>query len=69
MHLMLAVSVVWNALVFALTPAVMPFFDVEPETRRLTVWLVLIHNLFNCTGDVPGLVHTGSHILCPLQKR
>lgn len=44
----LAVSVVWNALVFALTPAVMPFFDVEPETGKLTVWLVLIHNLFNC---------------------
>lgn len=44
----LVVSIVWNALVFALTPAVMPFFDVEPETRKLTVWLVLIHNLFNC---------------------
>lgn len=44
----LAVSVIWNALVFVLTPAVMPFFDVEPETRKLTVWLVLIHNLFNC---------------------
>ena len=94
----------------------------EPETGKLTVWLVLIYNLFNClafpfadppsgernacggeckiyngmvdyddhwreacifcpvciciphgydrnrTGDVPGLVHTGSHILYPLQK-
>lgn len=44
----LAVSVVWNAAVFALTPAVLHFFDVEPETKRLVVWLVLIHNLFNC---------------------
>lgn len=23
----------------------------------------------DCTGDVSGLVHTGSHILCPIQKR
>ena len=44
----LIVSIVWNALIFALTPAVMPFFDVAPETRKLTIWLVLIHNLFNC---------------------
>ena len=41
-------SVVWNTVVFAVTPAIMPFFDVAPETRSLTVWLVLIHNLFNC---------------------
>ena len=41
-------SVVWNTAVFALTPVIMPFFDVTPETRSLTVWLVLIHNVFNC---------------------
>lgn len=41
-------SVVWNMAVFALTPVIMPFFDVAPETRSLTVWLVLIHNVFNC---------------------
>lgn len=41
-------SVVWNTAVFALTPVIMPFFDVAPETRSLTVWLVLIHNIFNC---------------------
>ncbi len=41
-------SVVWNTAVFALTPVIMPFFDVAPETRSLTVWLVLIHNVFNC---------------------
>lgn len=33
-----------------LTPAIMPFFDVAPETRQLTVWLVLIHNVFNCVA-------------------
>lgn len=41
-------SVVWNTAVFALTPVIMPFFDVAPKTRSLTVWLVLIHNVFNC---------------------
>ena len=41
-------SVVWNTAVFAVTPVIMPFFDVAPETRKLTVWLVLIHNVFNC---------------------
>lgn len=46
----LLMSVVWNTAVFALTPAVMPFFDVAPETRQLTVWLVLIHNVFNCVA-------------------
>lgn len=28
----------------------MPFFDVAQETRNLTVWLVLIHNIFNCVA-------------------
>ena len=46
----LLMSVVWNTAVFALTPAIMPFFDVAPETRQLTVWLVLIHNVFNCVA-------------------
>lgn len=44
----LLLSVVWNTVVFALTPVIMPFFDVAPETRSLTIWLVLIHNVFNC---------------------
>ena len=46
----LFLSVVWNTAVFALTPAIMPFFDVAQETRNLTVWLVLIHNIFNCVA-------------------
>jgi putative efflux protein, MATE family len=44
----LLISVVWNALVFALTPLVMQFYDVSEETKKLTVMLVLIHNIFNC---------------------
>ncbi len=41
-------SIVWNTAVFAVMPVIMPFFDVAPQTRSLTVWLVLIHNVFNC---------------------
>ncbi len=44
----LLISVVWNALIFALTPMVMQFYDVSEETKKLTVMLVLIHNIFNC---------------------
>lgn len=44
----LLISVVWNVLVFALTPLVMQFYDVSEETKKLTIILVLIHNIFNC---------------------
>ena len=44
----LLISVVWNVLVFALTPLVMQFYDVSEETKKLTVMLVLIHNIFKC---------------------
>lgn len=50
MKITLLFSVVWNSLVFVLTPAILPFFDVTPETRRLTTALVLIHNVFNCVA-------------------
>lgn len=46
----LLLSVIWNAVVFAVTPVIMPFFDVAEETKRLTIWLVLIHNIFNCVA-------------------
>lgn len=42
----LLISIVWNIFVFALTPVVMQFYDVAEETKRLTVLLVLIHNVF-----------------------
>lgn len=32
---------------FLLTPAFLKFYALEPETKRLVIWLVLIHNLFN----------------------
>lgn len=46
----LGFSVAWNVLIFALTPLIMQFFDVADETKRLTVLLVLIHNIFNCVA-------------------
>lgn len=40
-------SSAWNLLIFALTPLFLRFYALEPETKQLVVWLVLIHNLFN----------------------
>ena len=40
-------SSVWNLLIFVLTPVFMRFYALEPDTKQLVVWLVLIHNLFN----------------------
>ncbi len=43
-------SSVWNLLIFLLTPLVMRFYALEPETKRLVILLVLIHNLFNAAA-------------------
>lgn len=40
-------SIVWNALIFAITPLMMPLFNLENETKQLIIILVLIHNIFN----------------------
>ena len=40
-------SSAWNLLILALTPLFMKFYALEPDTRQLVIWLVLIHNLFN----------------------
>ena len=45
--LTLLLSSVWNLLIFLLTPLFMRFYALEPDTKRLVIWLVLIHNLFN----------------------
>lgn len=46
----LAISVVWNGLVFLLTPVWMSFYDLAIETKQLVIWLVLIHNVFNAVA-------------------
>ena len=43
----LLLSLVWNLLIFLLTPLFMRFYALEPATKQLVIWLVLIHNLFN----------------------
>lgn len=47
MKITLVFSIGWNLLVFIVTPLFMRFYAVTPETRRLTILLVLIHNVFN----------------------
>lgn len=43
----LLLSSAWNLLIFLLTPLFMRLYALEPETKRLVILLVLIHNLFN----------------------
>lgn len=40
-------AVLWNLLIVIVTPAIMQLYQVSEETRRLTILLVLIHNVFN----------------------
>ncbi len=46
----LALSSLWNLLVFLLTPLFMKLYLLEPETKELVIWLVLIHNVFNAAA-------------------
>lgn len=47
LKLTVVLSLVWNALIFALTPLLMKGYNLADETKRLVVLLVLIHNVFN----------------------
>ena len=46
----LLISSAWNLLIFLLTPFFMKFYALQPETKRLVIWLVLIHNVFNASA-------------------
>lgn len=46
----LLLSVVWNGLIFAITPVLMRFYSLEEETKRLVILLVLIHNIANAVA-------------------
>lgn len=46
----LLISAAWNLLVFLLTPLFLKFYALEPETKQLVIWLVLIHNIFNAAA-------------------
>ena len=45
-RLTLILSALWNALVLALVPAVLPLYSITAETRRLVFTIVVIHNAF-----------------------
>lgn len=45
-----AVSSSWNLFVLLMTPLFMKIYALEPETKQLVFWLVLIHNVFNATA-------------------
>jgi len=40
-------SIVWNLLIFAITPFMINFFSVGEETKHLVILLVLVHNICN----------------------
>lgn len=43
----LVLSVLWNALIFAITPLIVRCSAISPEAKQLVIWLVLINNVFN----------------------
>ena len=48
-RLSLMLAVIWNAAVMALTPLLLPLYDLSPETKRLILIIVAIHNFFSAT--------------------
>lgn len=50
LRLTMVVSVVWNALILAVTPFVLMLYDLSPETKQLVFALVVIHNVFNAVA-------------------
>lgn len=46
----LLLSSVWNLLIFIFTPLFLMFYALEPQTKQLVIWLVLIHNVFNAVA-------------------
>lgn len=43
----LVLSVLWNTLIFAVTPLIVRYSAISPEAKELVIWLVLINNIFN----------------------
>jgi putative efflux protein, MATE family len=46
----LVLSVLWNGLIFGLTPVFMRFYALSPETKHLVILLVLVNNVFNAVA-------------------
>lgn len=47
MKITLVLAIIWNVLIFAVTPVLLSFYALAEETKRLTILLVLIHNVFS----------------------
>ena len=43
----LVLSVIWNGLIFAITPLIVHGSAISPQAKQLVIWLVLINNIFN----------------------
>ena len=43
----LVLSILWNALIFAITPLIVRYSAMSQEAKELVIWLVLINNIFN----------------------
>lgn len=43
----LVLSVLWNTLIFAITPLIVRYSAISLEAKELVIWLVLINNIFN----------------------
>ncbi|MBR4457530.1 MAG: MATE family efflux transporter [Clostridia bacterium] len=48
-RLSVALAVIWNAAVMALTPMLLPLYDLSAETKTLILIVVAIHNFFSAT--------------------
>lgn len=40
-------SIIWNTLIFVITPLIVRYCAISPEAKKLVIWLVLINNIFN----------------------
>ena len=49
LKLTILLSLVWNVLIFMVTPLIMKAYILEDETKHLVILLVLVHNLFSAT--------------------
>lgn len=52
-------AVLWNALILAITPALMQIYALSEETVNLVILLVLIHNIFNGLALSTNLTSNG----------
>lgn len=43
----LILSILWNSLIFAITPLIVRYSAISSEAKELVIWLVLINNIFN----------------------